>query len=363
VRLTTVIRGFVTAGVVYMLAAPDETVAQQSVRRAPEIIWEQLPPLPDAEGFAGAFAGVVDDTLVVAGGANIAGEKWNDQFSKRWFDSAFLLEPRATQWKAAGTLLRPCGYGVSISFNQTLVCIGGSDAARHYADVFQLTLRDGRIVVTPLPPLPRPCANACGALLDQTIYVAGGIESPGASNALHTFWALDLRSENLRWRELEPWPGPARMLAVAAAQAGSFFLMSGADLHASGGKTPTREYLRDAWRFTPGQGWKRIADLPRAAVAAPSPAIPFGTSSFLIISGDDGEKVTFAPLKDHPGFPRNSLAYDPTKNVWTVAGESPLSRATVPCVPWRNSFVIPNGEVRPRVRTNEVWTARFAGVP
>ncbi|MCB1133825.1 MAG: galactose oxidase, partial [Verrucomicrobiae bacterium] len=32
--------------------------------------WKELPPLPDAHGFAGAFAGSVEGSLVVAGGAN-----------------------------------------------------------------------------------------------------------------------------------------------------------------------------------------------------------------------------------------------------------------------------------------------------
>src|SRR5262245_23532811 len=32
--------------------------------------WTQLPPLPDREGFAGAFAGVTGGALIVAGGAN-----------------------------------------------------------------------------------------------------------------------------------------------------------------------------------------------------------------------------------------------------------------------------------------------------
>ena len=32
--------------------------------------WRELPPLPDAHGFAGAYAGVSGGNLIVAGGAN-----------------------------------------------------------------------------------------------------------------------------------------------------------------------------------------------------------------------------------------------------------------------------------------------------
>src|SRR5204862_492855 len=83
---------------------------------------------------------------------------------------------------------------------------------------------------SPLPPLPLPCANACGAVVGRTVYIAGGIETPTATEALHTFWALDLDAQKPIWRELDPWPGPARMLGVAGALDDSFYLFSGAAL-------------------------------------------------------------------------------------------------------------------------------------
>ncbi len=322
---------------------------------AAEFHWEKPPPVPDAEGFAAPFAGVSGGALIVAGGANITGEKWNETFTKTWFDSVFVLEKPDGAWQSGGKLPRALGYGVSVTANDELTCIGGSDAARHYADVFRLEWRGGALRTTALPSLPKPCANACGALLGRTIYVAGGIETPAATTALKTFWALNLDDAQPRWRELEPWPGPERMLAIAGVQDGSFFLFSGAKLSSGPDGKAVREYLRDAYRFTPDQGWKRIADLPRPAVAAPSPAIPLGASVLLVLTGDDGTKVTFQPIEKHPGFPRDVLAYDVAAGRWSVAGEAPFSRATAPVAKWGEQFVIPNGEVRPRVRTPEVW--------
>ena len=54
--------------------------------------WSQLPPVPDQEGFAGSFAGVSGGALIVAGGANIVGEKWGETFTKKWYESVFVLE-------------------------------------------------------------------------------------------------------------------------------------------------------------------------------------------------------------------------------------------------------------------------------
>ncbi|HYR59612.1 MAG TPA: galactose oxidase [Chthoniobacteraceae bacterium] len=322
---------------------------------AGEFHWEQLPPIPDAEGFASPFAGVSGGALIVAGGANITGEKWNETFTKRWFDSVFVLEKPDGAWTHGGKLPRALGYGVSVTADDALICTGGSDATRHYADVFRLEWRGGKLRTTTLPSLPEPCANACGALLGRTIYIAGGIETPAATTALKTFWALNLDDAAPQWRELEPWPGPERMLSVAGVQDGAFFIFSGAKLSAGADGKPVREYLRDAYRYTPVRGWKRIADLPRPAVAAPSPAVPIGASGLLVMTGDDGTKVNFQPIEQHPGFPRDVLAYDAAADRWTVAGETPFSRATVPVAKWGARFVIPNGEVRPRVRTPEVW--------
>lgn len=323
----------------------------------PTLRWESLPAIPDPEGFAGAFAGVSGGALIVAGGANLTGDRWKDPIAKKWYDSAFVLERPDGAWKGGFKLPRACAYGVSVSVDDAAVCIGGGDAERNFTEVYALRWRNGALENSPLPALPKPCANLCGAVVGRTIYVAGGIETPTAVAAMKTFWALDLSETKPQWRELDPWPGPARMLAVAGVGDGSFFLFSGTGLHADAAGKPARDVLRDAYRYTPGQGWRRLADLPRAAVAAPSPALGLDPAHLLIVSGDDGTHMTFQPVKEHPGFPRDALAYDLRADTWTTLGEIPISRATVPTVEWQGRFVIPNGEARPRVRTPEVWAA------
>ncbi len=325
--------------------------------------WNQLPPIPDAEGFAAPFAGVSGGALIVAGGANITGEKWKDPLTKKWYDSIFVLEKPDGKWRSGFKLPRPLGYGVSVTADDAMLCFGGSDSAKHYADSFRLEWRNGAFKRTALPALPLPVANACGALVGRMVYIAGGIETPSSTTALHTFWALDLDAPHPIWTELDPWPGPERMLAVAGAHEGSFYLFSGAKLTADADGKPAREFLRDAYRFTPGQGWTRLADLPRAAVAAPSPAVAISPGVLLVMTGDDGLNVAFQPVDQHPGFPRNGLRFDVHANAWTVLDAVPFSRATVPTVTWQGRVVVPNGEVRPRVRTPEVWSLSLSPNP
>src|SRR5262245_7584845 len=90
--------------------------------------WERLAPLPDKEGFAGSFAGVSNGTLLVAGGANFPDKKPWEGGTKRWTDTVFVLEKPDGQWKVAGKLPRPLGYGVAVTHGASIVCAGGSDA-------------------------------------------------------------------------------------------------------------------------------------------------------------------------------------------------------------------------------------------
>jgi N-acetylneuraminic acid mutarotase len=347
--MTVLLAGWSIPDVAADAQTPNDGVMKTSLR------WDQLPPIPDAEGFASPFAGVSGGALIVAGGANIPADKWADVFVKKWYDSIFVLDRPDGAWKSGFKLPRALGYGVSATVEDRLICIGGSDLTQHYREVFALQWKDGAIVTTALPNLPKPCANACGAVVGRTVYVAGGIETPTSTTALKSLWALDLSLTEPQWRELEPCPGPARMLAVAGTRDDSFFLFSGAALTPDADGKPVREFLRDAWRYTPGSGWKQLADLPRSAVAAPTPAAAIGDSQLLVFTGDDGAKVTFKPVEKHPGFPRDVLAYDVRADRWSVAGGTPFSRATVPTTVWQSRLVIPNGEVRPRLRTPEVW--------
>lgn len=318
--------------------------------------WRQLPSTPNPPGCAGSFAGVSGRALLVAGGANFPRATPWEGGQKVWHDAIFVLPGPEGEWRSGFKLPRPLGYGVSASTREGVLCAGGSDANRHYNDVFELRWQGGKIVRRRYPPMPRPLANSCGAVVGNVLYLAGGIDRPDATNALRNFWSLDLEARKPQWHELQPWPGPPRMLAVAGAQAGSFFLFSGTELSGDAEGRPVRRYLKDAYRFTPGEGWRRIADLPRPTVAAPSPAIS-REGKLLILSGDDGTLVDFEPKSMHPGFPRNGLAFDPASDTWATLENPPLSRATAPVVEWNGWAVVLNGETRPGERTTEVWAS------
>ena len=340
--------------------------------------WGELPTIPDNVGFAGSFSGVSADALIVAGGANFpdGGAPWTGS-KKVWSDKIFVLDKPNGKWKIAGKLPEPLGYGASITWGNQLICIGGSNENGHSAKVYTVSYEGKNISICQLPALPQALANTTGAVLGNTIYVAGGLFTPDANETANIFWSFDLSSKGHErvWHQLKTWPGPSRMLAVAGVSNQAFYLFSGADLFRNDVGQLERKYLSDAYAYKPGIGWKKIASLPKAIVAAPSPAYTSASKSLFIFGGDDGTLASQATtLKEkHPGFSDEILEYNPSKDKWLQSGhiykvlrpDSQLKpnnsiwpAVTNVMVIWQGSIVFPGGEVRPAVRTPRVIIAK-----
>lgn len=328
--------------------------------------WGQLTPLPDPQGFGGMYAGQSGDSLIVAGGTNFPnGFPWEGG-KKFWSDQIFVLDQPNGAWKLASAKLpRTLGYGVSVSWNNALICVGGSDDKQHYADVFAIRLVNGNVEFQNLPLLPEPCANMCGCLVGSRIFIAGGTSKPDATTAMKSFWSLDLAatSDKQRWQVLEAWPGPDRSHAVAAALNGDFYLFSGFRWTADASGKPSRlsPFQTDAYRYTPKSEtegtWKRLADLPRALGAAPSPALSVEPAEFYVIGGID-HSVDLPDRATHPGFSRDIHRYDAPTDTWQLVSQMPAgaSRVTAPTAVWQNRYLIVSGERAPGRRSPDIFS-------
>jgi len=341
------------------------------------LAWSTLEPLPDPLGVAGAFAGVAgagdaqadaSGVLVVAGGANFPDRPPWEGGAKAWHAVVHVLPSPDAAWLAAAPLPRPLGYGVSASHGGRVWCVGGGDAAEHVrstvAIAWDMEARAVRIETDALPPLPRATSLGGGVLVGSRLYVAGGAESPTATEALGMFCSIDLAAApaDRRWREHPSWPGPPRILPTLGTAAGRVYLVSGAALvpGVAGGNAVTRRFLTDAHEFDPRtETWRTIASSPVPLVAAPGPAIPLDATRLVFLPGDDGE--FFFRQKEladrHPGFPRQVLLYDVPANTWHRLGTVPDSvraAAVTPTVAWRGGYVVPSGEVQPGVRSPQI---------
>ncbi|MCD6392071.1 MAG: sodium:solute symporter, partial [Planctomycetes bacterium] len=354
--------------------------------------WSQLPDLPDPLGVAGPFAGVHNDALIIAGGANFPLPVW--ETSKVWHDKIYvLLKPENSttdsyQWVKGFRLDKPLAYGMSVSTEHGVVCIGGNDGKETFSDVFLLTWDPEKKTISqkPFPSLPEPCAYGAAAQIADTIYLAGGCSGLGLETATTNFWSMDLSEiddpNSFEWEPVLTWPGPSRAFNLTVAQhngkADCIYVFSGRRRQTDTNGQSQVQFLTDIYEFNPANyqpkkydpatrqyagkknPWRKRADLPRSVMAGA--AIKVGQSHIFVLGGADGQLFDKADeLKDnHPGFPRNALAYHTITDTWINAGDIPANHVTTTALRWgtdsvRDPIIVPTGEIRPRVRSPKIW--------
>lgn len=352
--------------------------------------WSRLADVPDPRGLAGHFAGIHNDVLIIAGGANFDEPVW--QSPKLWHDAVYVLPlstpADSTAWIKDLRLPAPLAYGASISSANGIVCIGGTDGRQTTAEVFllQWDAQAQTVRVKPLPSLPKPVAYTAAAAIGDVIYVAGGTEGLGLETAMRNFWRLDLsprrNAASPVWEELLPWPGPSRAFNILVSQHNGYhdcvYVLSGRRTDAPAGTNGPVQFLTDMYEFTsalyqpdkydaaggtysgPVDPWRRCCDAPRCVMAGVGVAA--GQSHILILGGADGSLFDKTDeLKDeHPGFPTEALAYNTITDTWCSAGRIPANHVTTVAItrPGRSGeseILIPSGEIRPRRRSPAIW--------
>lgn len=330
--------------------------------------WSKLEPIPNQLGVAGPFAGVHEDALIVAGGANFPDPIWGAETRKQWLDEIFVLpHPAATEWIAAGRLPRPIAYGASVSTPHGVLCLGGNDADQVFASVYLLrwSAQKQKLEILNLSDLPQPCAYASATRVGREVFLVGGQSDLTLESATRNVWSLTLPENadasgrelrELAWQPQPDLPGPSRAFHLTVSQHNGFhpavYVLSGrrqADEQV--------EFLTDHWSFDLGKRkWTRRAEVPRCVMAGTGIAV--GQSHILVAGGADGTNFFRAnELRDqHPGFPKQAWQYHTITDTWTSAGEIPANHVTTVAVAWQGRIVIPSGEIRPRVRSPEVWS-------
>ncbi len=341
--------------------------AQELQLGPPELAWSALPDLPNELGVAGPFVGIHNDTLMVAGGANIQRPVWDNP--KSWLDEIWVLTKTESglKWRNGGKLARPIAYGAAVSTPRGVLCIGGNDQNRNYREVFLLQWDEVKQQSNSqdYPPLPGPFAYGQATMVDDVIYVAGGQRGLQLDSAMSNLWSLNLADahspDKFKWRDRNPIPIPSRAFNITAHQHNGdedcVYVIGGR--HQINGVV---HFLSDVWEFNPKtEVWRRRTELPRSVTAGTG--IGFGQRKIFLLGGDDGSLFSKTEeLKDqHPGFRKEALIYDAVTDAWTSAGATPQNQVTTIPVVWDDRIIIASGEVRPRVRTPAVWEVKLKG--
>lgn len=214
--------------------------------------YTNLPDLPPnieqnvQPGLAGPYAGIDDDVLIVAGGANFPDKLPWEGGRKTYHDEIFILKKKAdgtVQWEVASTKIPfAAGYGGAISTNNGLFCFGGNTSSSNISNTWFIDYipETGEIEISQGPDLPRPLTNFAFSKVDNSIYVAGGI-SDFSGESTNSFYKLSLvvdSPKDWKWELLPSWDGDPRAFSVGAGQSNGlencFYLFSGRNISANG---------------------------------------------------------------------------------------------------------------------------------
>ncbi len=325
-------------------------------------VFNPLSSLP-GNGWAGMFAGVSNGSLFCMGGANFPDKKPWEGGAKKWYDDIYMLENGREWVKLKEKLPRPLAYGLSVSYHDEIIIIGGSDDALHYASVTGFYWNGGALRTREYPDLPVGLANMTGAVLGDLIIVAGGNQSPSAMGE-HTCYGLDLKNSGQGWITLPAWPGRERILAVCGVWNDRFYLFGGETTLVRADPESERYILEDAYCFilrkTNGLWtgtWEKLPDMPKGISAGASPLPILEDIGFVFWGGVDAVAALYKQPSSHPGFSNDVLSYHPEKRSWTFTQKltDARPRVTLPVVNWNGKWIYISGETAPGVRTPSVY--------
>lgn len=369
--------------------------AQDTSKIEKHFDWEklELPVPPGREiqpGLAGAFSGLSNHVLIIAGGANFPDNPPWEGGEKVWHDDVYVLSRQGSEneWVNLGefTLDKPVAYGVSITTPQGLLCIGGNNSNGIISDIFLLSwdLKTKEVSYKKVGALPESFEATGGALIDNHIYVTGIVNDRNHFINIELNKLFQGANNEISWHPLPACPGPPRRMASYAAQSNGedncFYSFSGRS--ESDGEV---SLLTDAYLFNTKAGkWEKIKGIFTNDIGGintmGAPAMAYGANTVFIFGGDDGRQflerskleqaiaaASNQTVKDslqrllkqaflsHQGFKKAILHYNTITNTFSRIGTLPEQAPVVTnAVLWDDKIFLPSGEIKPGVRSPHV---------
>ena len=166
------------------------------------------------KGVSAAYAALIDDNLLVAGGCNFPDKLGFEGGKKVFYDEILLFNKTQNQWQTIGKLPEAAAYGVSVAIPDGYLWIGGQTATHSLATCYKVQYtKEKGLTFTDFPALPEPLDNFAGTSIGSKVFVAGGNASGKPSNKV---FYINTATDK-EWKQLPDFPGDARVQPVLAA--------------------------------------------------------------------------------------------------------------------------------------------------
>lgn len=344
----------------------------------PQLTVQPLPAIAPAsdygKGVSAAAAGEIGGTLLIAGGANFPDTPAAEGGSKRFYDEIYALAEGASEWELAGSLPHPAAYGAAFVLDDCIIMAGGANAGGTLQDVFRLSVnscafnsetdsQDGTLAtVTPLSSLPVPVEQAGFAQNGKKLYIAGGLTNGVSSLGVYS---CDMGADG-EWRMMTELP-EAMVQPIAAVTERFLYVWGGFD-------PAKKEAANYGFRFDMQERvWNRTKGLPDGGTAVGAAAVQDSDGTMWVAGGVNREIFNAAlnqPAEksaeylsqpvEYYRFRQQIFRFDTVSERWSAVGETPAAAragAAVVLSP-TYGFTILNGEQKPGIRSAEINSIR-----
>lgn len=320
------------------------------------------------KGVSACYCGVINGYLYIAGGCNFPDKPVAEGGKKRFYKAIYAAKLNAEgdrlEWKTVGQMPQPAAYGVSVTYENSLIFVGGNNETGGLTTAIRLRPTATGMQQEALPSLPHALDNMAGAVVGHILYVVGG-NCEGV--ATQKVWSLDLKNTAKEgWKEEPSIPGIARVQPIAAALAGDLLGVWGGFAPKTDSKAA--QLAMNGASYNAGCGtW----------TALPAPTDALGEEVFtggataiatpqkgVVVVGGVNKDVFLAAINK---LPEGYLLHEPEwyrfnnrvlcyrDGAWTQLLQHPsVARAGCALAYWDGWVYVVGGELKPGIRTPEI---------
>ncbi|MGM9931832.1 cyclically-permuted mutarotase family protein [Pradoshia sp.] len=359
----------------------DESSASGKAKSVKKIAWEHAGELEAQTGFeknigtAGMLSGSYKDYVITGGGANFPYESVLNGGVKQHYSDIYVLKKEKDKLTMVQhtNLDYEIGYGSSITTNEGVYYIGGSPDQERANDITLFTIdKNKKLKVKKIGDLPFTISDGIAVEKNGKLYIGLGKQNGTGSNKLYEY---DVKTS--KTKELAPMPGESvRNQSVAQLLNGDLYVFSG------GGSVA----YTDGYKYNiKTNSWSKVSsvtvgDKQLSLLGANS--VKLNNDEMMVIGGfnkevyDDATKnlttlqgeelqvfreAYFTADPYEFNWNKDILIYNAKKNTWRSVGKVPFD---APCgeglVLMGNMIYSINGEIKPGVRTNAIYSGTIA---
>lgn len=320
------------------------------------------------KGVSACYCGVINGYLYIAGGCNFPDKPVAEGGKKRFYKAIYAAKLNAEgnrlEWKTVGQMPQPAAYGVSVTYENSLIFVGGNNETGGLTTAIRLRPTATGMQQEALPSLPHALDNMAGAVVGHILYVVGG-NCEGV--ATQKVWSLDLKNTAKQgWKEEPSIPGIARVQPIAAALEGDLLGVWGGFAPKTDSKAA--QLAMNGASYNAGCGTWTALPVPTDALGEEvftggATAIATPQKGVVVVGGVNKDVFLAAINK----LPEGYLLHEPEwyrfnnrvlcyrDGTWTQLLQHPsVARAGCALAYWDGWVYVVGGELKPGIRTPEI---------